>query len=114
MVVDVGAGVVVREGRGELETSPPRRSVAVAPAWAREPAIILSQKKKVQTSSGPPSQRCNVLGSSHREFVTARNSLNYDIVLLDSDGLEFRGDTLEEGVDYGFVPSGMNDCDAEG
>ena len=32
VAVEVGAGVVVREGRGELKLSPPRRSVAVAPA----------------------------------------------------------------------------------
>lgn len=30
--VEVGAGVVVREGKGEPKVSPPRRSVAVAPA----------------------------------------------------------------------------------
>lgn len=29
---EVGAGVVVREGNGEPKVSPPRRSVAVAPA----------------------------------------------------------------------------------
>ena len=29
---EVGAGVVVREGKGEPKVSPPRRSVAVAPA----------------------------------------------------------------------------------
>jgi len=32
VVVEVGAGVVVREGKGEPKVSPPRRSVAVAPA----------------------------------------------------------------------------------
>ena len=43
--VEVGAGVVVREGSGEPKVSPPRRSVAVAPAWTREPSIILSNEK---------------------------------------------------------------------
>ena len=42
---EVGAGVAVREGRGEPKVSPPRRSVAVAPAWTREPSIILSKRK---------------------------------------------------------------------
>jgi len=41
--VEGGAGVVVREGKGEPKVSPPRRSVAVAPAWTREPAITLSK-----------------------------------------------------------------------
>jgi hypothetical protein len=48
--VEVGAGVVVREGKGEPKVSPPRRSVAVAPAWTREPVITLS--KRSQTLSG--------------------------------------------------------------
>ena len=43
--VEVGAGVVVREGRGDPKVSPPRRSVAVAPAWTREPVITLSEEK---------------------------------------------------------------------
>jgi len=109
--VEVGAGVVVRDGKGEL--NPPRRSVAVAPAWTREPNIILSKQESIRYLA-PHSRRCNVLGNRGREFITARNALNHDIVRLDSDGLEFGGGTLEEGVDYGFVPSGVNDCDAEG
>ena len=54
-VVEVGAGVVVREGKGEPKVSPPRRSVAVAPAWTREPVITLS-KGKAQTLSGSRSR----------------------------------------------------------
>lgn len=45
VVVEAGAGVVVREGKGEPKVSPPRRSVAVAPAWTREPIITLSNGK---------------------------------------------------------------------
>jgi hypothetical protein len=44
-VEDAGAGVVVREGKGELKLRPPRRSVAVAPAWTREPVITLPKEK---------------------------------------------------------------------
>ena len=45
VVAEAGAGVVVREGKGEPKVSPPRRSVAVAPAWTREPIITLSNGK---------------------------------------------------------------------
>ena len=71
-------------------------------------------RRKVQTSSGFGSQRCNVLGNSHREFITAWDALNHDIALLDSNGLEFGDCALEEGINYGLVPSGMDDRDAEG
>ena len=39
--------------------------------------------------------------------------LHHDIVLLDSDSFEFWKHALEEGVNNGFVPSGVDDCDAE-
>lgn len=64
--------------------------------------------------SGFRSRQADVLGNSHREFVAARNAPNYDIVLLDSDGLEFRDRALEEGIDYGLVPPCVNDCDPKG
>jgi len=46
-VVEEGAGVAVREGKGEPKVSPPRRSVAVAPAWTREPVITLCKGESV-------------------------------------------------------------------
>jgi len=50
---EVGAGVVVREGKGELKLSPPRRSVAVAPAWTLEPVItLIIPKRSSQSLSG--------------------------------------------------------------
>ena len=45
--------------------------------------------------------------------MVARNALNHDAILLDSDGLKFEHGTLEEGVDCEFVPSSVNDLDTE-
>jgi len=55
----------------------------------------------------------NVLGNGHWKLVTARNAENGDVCLLDFCGLELGNCALDEGVDYGFVPSGVDDCDAE-
>jgi len=45
--------------------------------------------------------------------MAARDALNYNIGLLDSDGLEFSDGAMEESIDYEFVPSGVDDCDAK-
>lgn len=95
-----GAGVADREF-GLSEVRPPRRSVAVAPAWTWEPAMTL--RPVGQLSDIVPLHYALLAGQ--RQLETPGNRLHDNVTVLHSGSLEFSDGTRDKGVDDGFVPS---------
>ncbi|OBZ65766.1 hypothetical protein A0H81_14336 [Grifola frondosa] len=86
-----GAGVEEREPKEGVDVpklNPPRRSVAVAPAWTWEPAITL------QTRKG--------------QFEAAGHGLHDNVRLLHAELSQLGDGARDERTDHGGVPSGVD------
>lgn len=113
----VGAGVLEREEReavGDM-VRPPRRSVAVAPAWTCEPAITLYSCSLINKRRTRMiiEERGDAPRTSEGKLKAARDRLDDDVRILHSGLLQLLDRALNERVNDRLVPPCVHNSDAE-